>query len=54
MPFYSDALSAVITYELLCVAAVLVFTLVRENRTCVCTFNLKLLRRFDLGMSYLT
>ncbi len=44
MPLYSDALLAVITYELLCVAAVLVFTLVREHRTCVGVFNLKALR----------
>jgi len=44
MSLYSDALLAVITYRLLCVAAVLEFTLVREHRTCVGAFNLKPLR----------
>ena len=47
MPLYSDALLAVITYELLCVAACVcllsVLAFVRLHLTCVSTFNLKLL-----------
>ena len=44
MSLYLVGLLAVITHRLLCVAAVLVFTLVREHRTCVGVFNLKALR----------
>lgn len=44
MSFYLVGLLAVITYRLLCVDAVLVFTLVREHRTYASTFNLKPLR----------
>lgn len=44
MSLYLVGLLAVITYRLLCMVAVFAFTLVREHRTCVSTFNLKLLR----------
>jgi hypothetical protein len=44
MPLNLVDLLAVITYRLLCVAAVLVFALVPEHHTCVGAFNLKALR----------
>ena len=52
MSLYSDVLLAVavITYRLLCVAAALAFTLVRERFAYSSTFNLKALRLFDLGV----
>ena len=51
MSLYSDVLLAVITYRLLCVAAALAFTLVRERFAYSSTFNLKALRLFELGVS---
>jgi len=48
MSLYSDALLAVITYRLLCAAAVLVLRPYRNCFTCVSGFYWKLLWNLDL------
>ena len=53
MSLYSDALLAVITYRLLCAAAVLVLRPYRNCFTCVSGFYWKLLWNLDLVMEFI-